>query len=80
MLLGGGGGGGSFATFELCCVGLRTSVAYLTNFSFEFFYEIFTEDGSLLLLYHRAKKSKMTKNSNQGGHIELAQRTFRNGR
>ena len=32
-----------------------TSVAHLTNFSFEFFYEIFTEDASLLLLYHGAK-------------------------
>ena len=38
----------------------------LTNFSVEFFYEIFTEDASLLL-YHGAKKSKMTKSSNQGG-------------
>ena len=44
-----------------------TSVAHLTNFSFEFFYTIFTEDASRLRLYHRAKKSKMTKNSNQGG-------------
>ena len=44
-----------------------TSVAHLTNFSFEFFYKIFTEDASLPLLYHGAKKSKMTKNSNQGG-------------
>ena len=43
-------------------------MAHLTNFSFEFFYEIFTEDASLRLLYHGAKKSKMTKNSNQGGH------------
>ena len=42
------------------------SVAHLTNFSFEFFYEIFTEDASQLLLYHCAKKSKMTKNPNQG--------------
>ena len=42
-------------------------MAHLTNFSFEFFYEIFTEDASLPLLYHGAKKSKMTKNSNQGG-------------
>ena len=42
-------------------------MAHLTNFSFEFFYEIFTEDASLLLLYHGAKKSKKTKNSNQGG-------------
>ena len=30
------------------------------------FNEIFTEDASLLLLYHGAKKSKMAKNSNQG--------------
>ena len=35
-----------------------TSVAHLTNFSFEFFYEIFTEDASLRLLYHGAKKVK----------------------
>ena len=41
--------------------------APLTNFSFEFFYKIFTEDASLPLLYDGAKKSKMTKNSNQGG-------------
>ena len=34
------------------------SVAHLTNFSFEFFYKIFTEDASLLLLYDGAKKSK----------------------
>ena len=42
-------------------------MAHLTNFSFEFFYEIFTEDASPHLLYHGAKKSKMTKNPNQGG-------------
>ena len=42
-------------------------MAHLTNFSFEFFYEIFTENASLRPLYHGAKKSKMTKNSNQGG-------------
>ena len=42
-------------------------MAHLTNFSFEFFYELFTEDASLLFLYHGAKTSKMTKNSNQGG-------------
>ena len=35
--------------------------------SFEFSYEIFTEDASQLFLYHGAKKSKMTKNSNQRG-------------
>ena len=39
----------------------------MTNFSFEFFYKIFTEDASRPLLYYGAKKSKMTKNSNQGG-------------
>ena len=39
----------------------------MTNFSFEFFYEMFTEVASLLFLYHGAKKSKMTKNSNRGG-------------
>ena len=42
-------------------------MAHLTNFPFEFFYEIFTEDASRPLLYHGAKKSKMTKNPNQGG-------------
>ena len=42
-------------------------MAYLTNFSFEFVYDIFTEDASLLFLYHGAKKSKMTKNSIKGG-------------
>ena len=42
-------------------------MAHLTNFFFEFFYEIFTEDASLRVLYHDAKKSKMTKNSNEGG-------------
>ena len=42
-------------------------MAHLTNFSFELFYEIFTEDASQLPLYHGAKESKMTKNSNQGG-------------
>ena len=33
-------------------------MAHLTNFSFEFFYEIFTEDASPFLLYHGAKKVK----------------------
>ena len=33
-------------------------MAYLTNFSFEFVYEIFTEDASVLLLYHGAKIQK----------------------
>ena len=44
-----------------------TSVAHLTNFSFEFFYEIFTEDAPLLLFYTMVQKSqKWQKNSNQG--------------
>ena len=62
-------GDGRFCV-QLCIETLckwATSVAHLTNFSFEFFYAIFTEDASRLLLYHGAKKSKMTKNSNQGG-------------
>ena len=42
-------------------------MAHLTNFSFELCYKIFTEDASLPRLYHGAKKSKMTKNSNQRG-------------
>ena len=33
-------------------------MAHLTNFSFEFFYAIFTKDASLLLLHHGAKKVK----------------------
>ena len=52
-------------------------MTHLTNFSFAFFYEIFTEDASLLLLYHGAKKSKMTKNSNQGGGPALNTENFR---
>ena len=32
------------------------------------FFEMFTENASLFLLYHGAKKSKMTKNSNQGSY------------
>ena len=47
-------------------------MAHLTNFSFEFFYEIFTKDASLLFLHHGAKKSKMTNNSNQGGPALIA--------
>ena len=45
-------------------------MAHLTNFSFEFFYEIFIEDGSLLLLYHGAKESKMTKTQIKGVNAE----------
>ena len=50
-------------------------VAHLTLFSFEFLYEFFIEDASLCLLYYSAKKSKMTKNSNQGGPA-LKTKTF----
>ena len=49
-----------------------TSVAQLTNFSFEFFNAIFTQTFPLLFLRHGAKKSKMTKNSNQGGPAKSA--------
>ena len=62
-------GDGRFCV-QLCIETLckrATSVAHLTNFPFEFFYKIFTEDASQSLLYHGAKKSKMTKNLNQGG-------------
>ena len=57
--------------FETLCK-RATSVAHLTNFSFEFFYKMFTKDASLLFLYHGAKKSKMIRNSNQGGPAETA--------
>ena len=46
-------------------------MAHLANFSFEICYEIFTEDASLPLRYYGAKKSKMTKNSNQGGSCQV---------
>ena len=60
----------SASRVQLCIETLckrATSVAHLTNFFFEFFYKIFTEDASRPLLYHGGKKSKMTKNSNQWG-------------
>ena len=41
-------------------------MAHLTNFSFELFYEIFTEGASPLILYHGAKNVKNDKTSNQG--------------
>ena len=65
------------------CTTLKRNLLQASNFggtfdqlSFDFFYEIFTEDASLLLLYHGAKKSKMTKNSNQGGSC-LKKKLFR---
>ena len=52
-------------------------MAHLTNFSFDISYKIFTEDAFLPFLYHGAKKSKMTKNSNQGAGPALkVQRTL----
>ena len=41
-------------------------MARLTNFFFEFLYAFFRHDAALVFLFHGAKKSKMTKNSNQG--------------
>ena len=50
-----------------------TSVAHLTIFPLNFLMKFFTQDAFLLLLYHGAKKSKMTKTSNQGDlHVEIA--------
>ena len=37
-------------------------MAHLSNFSFELFYAVFTQDAPLFFLYHGAK----SKNSNQG--------------
>ena len=42
-------------------------MAHWTNVSFEFFHEIFTEDASLLLLYHSAKKVKSDQKLNSRG-------------
>ena len=48
------------------------SVAHLTNFSFEFFYEIFTQDApSSLSILYSAKKSKMTKKLKSRGSLPL---------
>ena len=45
-----------------------TSVAHFTNFSFDFFYKIFTEDASLSLLYHGEKvKNDQKLKSRWGG-------------
>ena len=58
----------------ILCTTLHRNPMQASNFGgtfdqlfLRFFYKIFTEDASLPLLYHGAKKSKMTKNSNQGG-------------
>ena len=64
----------NFRRRPFLCTTLYRNLMQASNFggtfdqlSFEIFYEIFTEDASPFFLYHGAKKSKMTKNSNQGG-------------
>ena len=57
----------SFRTMLL--TGSWSQVTRVKIFVAEIFIEIFTEDASLLFLCHGAKKSKMTKNSNQGGGV-----------
>ena len=64
----------NFRRRPILCTTLYRNPMQGSNFSsafdqifFEFLYKIFTKDASLFCLYHGAKKSKMTKNSNQGG-------------
>ena len=76
---GDGTGGWTFRDGRSFCVQLcietlykrASSVAHLTNFSFEFFYAIFTEGPNLLCLYHGAKKVKHDKKlkSRGGGGV-----------
>ena len=58
----------SFFLMEPLCK-RATSVTHLTNFPFELliFYELFTEDASLLFPHHGPKKSKLTKAQIKGG-------------
>ena len=57
-----------------------TSVAHLTNFSFECFYKIFTEDASLPLLYHGLvqKSQKWLKTQIKGGGVLVARNEVEN--
>ena len=64
----------NFRRRPILCTTLYRNPMQASNFGGTFdqlflriFYKIFTEDASLSRLYHGAKKSKMTKNSNQGG-------------
>ena len=64
----------NFRRRPFLCTTLYRNLMQASNFggtfdqlSFEFFHEIFAEDASLHFVYHGAKKSKMTKNPNQGG-------------
>ena len=63
----------NFRRRSILCTTLYRNLMQASNFGgtfdqifLKFFYKIFTEDASLPLLYHGAKKSKMTKISNQG--------------
>ena len=63
----------NFRRRPILCTTLYRNLMQASNFGGTFdqlflriFYKIFTEDASLPLLCHGAKKSKMTKNSNQG--------------
>ena len=64
----------NFRRRPILCTTLYRNPMQATNFGGTFdqlflriFYKIFTVDASQSFLYHGAKKSKMTKNSNQGG-------------
>ena len=52
-------------------------MAHLNHPFFDFFNTTCTENASLLLLYNGAKKSKMTKHSNQGGSCLKSRRTWK---
>ena len=45
-------------------------MAHLTNFSFEFVHEIFTEDASLAFLYHSAKSQNDQKLKSRGSCLK----------
>ena len=64
----------NFRRRPILCTTLYRNPIQVSNFGGTFdqhflriFYAIFTQGAPLLFLYHGAKKSKMTKNSNQGG-------------
>ena len=64
----------NFRRRPIVCTTLYRNLMQASNFGGTFdqlflwnFYALWTEDAFLLLLYHGANKSKLTKNSNQGG-------------
>ena len=66
----------NFRRRPILCTTLYRNPMQASNFGGTFdqlflriFYKFFTEDASLLFLNHGAKKSNMTKNSNQGGGV-----------